>query len=159
MYMYIICISLSIISQISDIIEKYSVWRCYDVGTRPFVLDIIIFVYLGLLQFVGIILAFQTRKVNITALNDSKAIAILIYISSIVLVVIVLITFILRSYINVSAAMFSGGILVLATFFLVLIFIPKVSDMSCYNPYTYYTVATIFYEACKIQEPILSLWS
>ena len=111
-------------------------WRCYDVGTRPFILDIIIFVYLGLLQFVGIILAFQTRKVNISALNDSKAIAILIYISSIVLVVIVLITFILRSYINVSAAVFSGGILVLATFFLVLIFIPKVSNMNCYTYYT-----------------------
>ena len=113
--------------QISDIVEKYSVWRCYAVGTLPFILDIIIFVYLGLLQFVGIILAFQTRKVNVTVLNDSKSIATLIYISSIVLVVIVLITFILRSYINVSAAVFSGGILILATFFLVLIFVPKVS--------------------------------
>jgi hypothetical protein len=89
--------------------------------------DIIIFIYLSLLQFVGIILAFQTRKIRITALNDSKSVTALIYISSIVLVVIVLITFILRSHINISAAVFSGGIIVLATFFLVLVFIPNVS--------------------------------
>ena len=69
------------------------------------------------IQVVGIILAFKTRKVEITAL---------ICIFSITLVVIVLITFILRSYINLSAAVFSGGIIILATFFLGLSFIPKV---------------------------------
>ena len=122
-------------TQVSDIVENYSVWKCYAAGTLPFILDIIIFIYLSLLQFVGIILAFQTRKVNITALNDSKSITALIYISSIVLVVIVLITFILRSYINISAAVFSGGIIVLATFFLVLIFVPKVS-VSLFPVYT-----------------------
>ena len=82
--------------------------------------------YLSLLQLVGIILAFQTRKVRIPILNDSKSVAALIYISSIVLVVIVLITFILRGYLNVSAAMFYGGIILLATIFLIFIFIPKV---------------------------------
>ena len=76
---------------------------------------------------VGIILAFQTRKVKIHILNDSKSVTALIYISSIVLVVIILITFILWGYLNISAAIFYGGIIVLATFFLILIFIPKVS--------------------------------
>ena len=102
-------------------------WQCYESGSIPFVLDLLIFVYLGLLQLVGIILAFQTRKVRIPILNDSKSVTALIYISSIVLVVIVLITFILRGYINICAAMFSGGVILLATFFLVLSFIPKVS--------------------------------
>ena len=78
------------------------------------------------MQLVGIILAFQTRKVRIPILNDSKSVTALIYISSIVLVVIVLITFILRGYLNVSAAMFYGGIILLATIFLIFIFIPKV---------------------------------
>ena len=59
----------------------------------------------------GIILAFQTRKVKINVLNDSKVVTMLIYISSIVLVVIVLVTFILRNYINVSAAVHSGGVI------------------------------------------------
>ena len=72
-------------------------------------------------------MAFQTRKVKINVLNDSKVVTMLIYISSIVLVVIVLVTFILRNYINVSAAVHSGGVIVLATVFLILIFVPKVS--------------------------------
>ena len=102
-------------------------WQCYETGSLPFIFDCIIFAYLILLQIVGIILAFQTRKVKINVLNDSKVVTILIYISSIVLVVIVLVTFILRNYINVSAAVHSGGVIVLATVFLLLIFVPKVS--------------------------------
>ena len=113
----------------SDVREEYSVWHCYEATSTPFYLDMIIFIYLALLQFVGIILAFQTRRVKINILNDSKSVASLVYISSIVLVVIVLVTFILRSYINVSAALFSGGIIVLATFFLLLMFVPKVSNI------------------------------
>ena len=108
-----------------DICEKYSVWRCYEIGSPPFYCDLIS-IYLALLQIVGIVLAFQTRKVKIRVLNDSKFVAALVYISSIVLVVIVLTTFILRSYINISAAIFSGGIIILATIFLALMFIPKV---------------------------------
>ena len=104
-------------------------WSCYDAGTPTFYLDLLVFIYLGLLQVLGIILAFQTRKVKIRALNDSKFVAALVYISSIVLVVIVLIMFILRSYINISAALFSGGIIVLATIFLVFTFIPKVHTL------------------------------
>lgn len=114
------------IFQGSGIREEYSVWQCYDSGSPSFVLDLIIFIYLTLLQIVGIILAFQTRKVKITVLNDSKSVATLIYISSVVLIVIVLIKFFLRNFINVSAAVFSGGILLLATFYLILIFCPKV---------------------------------
>ena len=113
--------------QMSDVREEYSVWQCYKTGSLPFIFDCIIFAYLILLQIVGIILAFQTRKVKINVLNDSKVVTMLIYISSIVLVVIMLVKFILRNYINVSAAVHSGGVIVLATVFLVLIFVPKVS--------------------------------
>ena len=116
-------------SQSSSVLEEYSIWQCYKSGSTSFFFDLIIFIYLGLLQLVGIILAFQTRKVKIPILNDSKSVATLIYISSIVLVVIVLITFILRGYINVCATVFSGGIILLATFFLALIFIPKVRNV------------------------------
>lgn len=92
--------------------------------------QLLIYTYLILLQVVGIILAFQTRKVKITVLNDAKSVTTLVYISSIVLVVIGLVKFFARSYINVSAAIFSSGILVLATVFLALIFIPKVVTCS-----------------------------
>ena len=112
--------------------EEYSVWRCYEIGSVPFYFDVMIFIYLALLQFVGIILDSHTRRVKINILNDSKSVATLIYISSIVLAVIVLVTFILRSYINVSAALFSGGIIVLATVFLLLMLVPKVSNINNY---------------------------
>ena len=130
--------------QMHDIREEYSVWRCYDIGSSPFYFDLLIFIYLGLLQIVGIILAFQTRKVKIRVLNDSKFVAALVYISSIVLVVMVLTTFILRSYINISAAIFSGGIIILATIFLALMFIPKVYRLlDVYIPLLYGTTSQL----------------
>ena len=105
---------------------EYKVLQCYKAGSRPLLIDIIIFIYLSLLQFAGIILALQTRKVKISALNDSKSVTALIYISSILLVAMVFTAFLLRGYINISAAVFSGGIITMATLFLVSIFIPKV---------------------------------
>ena len=106
--------------------EVYCVWVCYEIGSPAFYCDILIFLYLALLQIVGIILAFQTRKVKIPALNDSKFVAALVYISSIVFVALVLITFLLGGYINISSGIFSGGIMLLATLFLILMFLPKV---------------------------------
>ena len=133
--------------QMSDVQEDYSVWQCYETGSLPFIFDCIIFAYLILLQIVGIILAFQTRKVKINVLNESKVVTMLIYISSIVLVVIVLLTFILRNYINVSAAVHSGGVIVLATVFLLLIFVPKVSSILYYkNTYRF-----LFCKKCVVQ--------
>ena len=124
-------------------------WQCYESGSVPFIFDILVFIYLGLLQFVGIILAFQTRKVKINVLNDSKSVTALIYISSIVLVVIVLITFILRGYINISAGVFYGGIILLATIFLLLMFIPKVNHNNNYAEEIILKVPQKFYEHQK----------
>ncbi len=83
-------------------------------------------VYLAILQIIGIILAIQTRKVKIKLLNDSKYIAAVIYISSISLVLIAIVTIVPGIYINLIEAIFSGSLLVATTFSLGLIFIPKV---------------------------------
>ena len=82
--------------------------------------------YLAVLQIVGILLAFQTRRVKLQGLRDSKFIAAIIYISSIVLVALALVTFSLRTYINIGTGIFAGGIFILTTIFLSLIFLPKV---------------------------------
>lgn len=87
------------------------------------------FAYLILLQIIGIILAIQTRKVKIKVLNDSKYIAALIYISSIVLVFITIVTFVIGNYPNVIEMIFSGGLLVATTAFLCLLFVPKVREI------------------------------
>ena len=72
------------------------------------------------------LLAFQTRKVKFKGLNDSKFVAAIIYISSIVLVALALVTFALRTYINIGTGVFVAGILTLTTIFLALNFVPKV---------------------------------
>ena len=107
---------------------QYFVHTCYYYDYGAFYVDIIIFIYLGVLQIVGIVLAFQTRSVKISVLNESKFVAAFVYFSSIVIVALVIVNFSLSTYINVSGAIFSGGILLLAIMSLALTFIPKVSQ-------------------------------
>ena len=120
--------------------EEYHVWVCYEALSPNFFWRIFIFTYLAVLQIVGILLAFQTRKVKLIGLNDSKFVAIIIYTSSIVLVVLALVTFALRTYINIGTGVFVAGIFTLTTSFLALIFIPKV--------YTKHYVCSLHWLVC-----------
>jgi gamma-aminobutyric acid type B receptor len=108
--------------------EEYFIWVCYEASSPNFFWRIFLFTYLAILQIVGMLLAFQTRKVKIKGLNDSKFVATIIYISSIVLVALALVTFALRAYINIGTGVFVAGILTLTTIFLALNFIPKVKE-------------------------------
>ena len=119
-----------LISQELGIRQQYFVWSCFESGSGAYYCDLLIFAYLALLQIVGIVLAFQTRKVKISALKDSTFVAALVYISSIVLVALLLVTFGLRGYINIQGAIFSGGILILAFVYLIVMFVPKVLKSS-----------------------------
>ena len=105
---------------------EFYILLCDQRSSLNYYWQILVFVYLALLQVIGIILAFQTRRIKFKGLRDSKFIAAIIYISSIVLVVLAVVTFILRVYINVSGGIYAGGVLILTTMFLSLIFIPKV---------------------------------
>ena len=82
--------------------------------------------YLAVFQIVGIALAFQSRKVEFPGLRDSAFIATIIYISSLVLVMLAVDTFILSSYLNTYGAIFAIGILILTSVFLIFTFVPKV---------------------------------
>ena len=101
------------------------VYECYEHTSWI----IVIFLYLALLQVIGIVLAVQTRKVKVKVLNDSKHIAALIYISSIVLVTRAVAVFAVSHLLNVAEVIFSGGIIVISTAFLSLVFIPKVQSL------------------------------
>ena len=105
---------------------KY-VWVCYEASSPSFYWQTFTFAYLAILQIIGIVLAFQTRKVKMPGLRDSKFVAAIIYISSIILVVLALVTFTLRTYINIGTGIIATGIFTLTTTFLAMIFIPKVS--------------------------------
>ena len=105
---------------------EYMVWLC-TVGNNAGRVYIAIYIYIILIQLIGIVLAVQTRKVKVKALNDSKYIAALIYISTITWLVTGIVTFVLPwNTINISELIFSGGILATVTAFLCLTFIPKV---------------------------------
>lgn len=84
------------------------------------------YAYKGLLQLVAMFMAFHTRKVKIRALNDSKELAVLIYINSITLVILTVTEFALYMYHDVYAGLFGMGLLVEATLFLTVLFVPKV---------------------------------
>ncbi len=88
------------------------------------------YIYFGLLQLIGIILAIQTRKVHIKLLNDSKFVAVLIYISSILLLLLGIVVYLFSSYLNATEIVFSGAYLLAATLFAGLGFVPKVGVVS-----------------------------
>ena len=74
-------------------------------------------------------MAFHTRRVDIKVLNDSKEIAAIVYINSIILALLVVVEFALSKYHEVYTALFGLALLLEATVFLALIFIPKASSM------------------------------
>ena len=112
--------------------NKYML-MCYAHSTPAYYLRLLIFAYLAVLQIVGIVLAFQTRKVKYPGLNDSKFVAIIIYISSLVLVVLIVNAFVLGPYLTASGSVHALGVLILTTSILALIFLPKVSVFPLYN--------------------------
>ena len=87
------------------------------------------FGYKGLLQLVAVFMAFHTRRVKVKALNDSKEIAAIIYINSIILALLVVTEFALAKYHNIYAAVFGLALLIEGSLFLGLTFIPKVCFM------------------------------
>ena len=101
------------------------VWQCYS-DNNSNITNIAIFLYLALVQVAAIVLAIQTRRVKVKVLNDSKYIVALIYISSVVLLLLIIVTFIQGALINVNEMLVSGALLISTTAFLSLTFIPKV---------------------------------
>lgn len=94
--------------------------------------------YRSLLQLVGIFIAFHTRKVTIKALNESKQTGVIIYINSIFLVISGVTSFVLSRYYEVESSLTAVLSLLQPTLFLLLIFIPNVSDN--YSCTSYITV-------------------
>ena len=89
--------------------------------------------YLGLLQIIGIVLAVQTRKVKIEALNDSKSVAAVIYSTGIALVLLGVATFALSPYLNYGQILLNGTLTFGTYAFLGIIFGPKVRMMIVYD--------------------------
>ena len=74
----------------------------------------------------ALFLAFLTRRVEIKELNDSKSVAAIIYVTTFIIAVLLVDTFVTVGYIVVSEGLFSGGLLISTSVFLGFTFIPKV---------------------------------
>ena len=106
-------------------------WQCYKPDSIVTTFSAIFLIYLGLLHFLGITLAFLTRNVKVAVLNESKSVSIMIYTSTIIMVILTLTQFFSRKYMNISGAVNAGGIIFQATIFLALSFVPKVLCWCC----------------------------
>ena len=92
----------------------YLIWTCLSI------------VYKLILHIIGLVLAFLIRKIEISALNDSKYSALLIYCSSFVLILIIIIIPTNVDKPNVVISLWSVIIFVVILMFLGLTFVPKV---------------------------------
>ena len=122
----------------------------------------ILFGYKVIVQIIGVFLAFRIRKVTvrdlasvvaishmnydleitsatcdplpqIKMLNDSKEISATLYLSSIILAIVILISFILSNYLNVYGASFAIGIPTSSTVVLLVVFVSKVGPSFTYG--------------------------
>ncbi len=100
-------------------------YSCFS-NTSQTIFLLVTFAFFAIIQIIGIVFTIQTRKVKIKLLNDSKYIAAVIYICSISLALIAIVTIVPGSFINISEVVFSGSVLTATTFLLGLIFVPKV---------------------------------
>ena len=129
---------------------QYYVQKCD--GRNSLIWIIIAYGYVLLTQLASIFLAFRTRKVKVKVLNDSKYIALIIYITSVIVTVMIIGAVTLDNYINADAAVFSGLILTFTTVVLTLVFVPKV----CVRQWTHSQAPTLWnvnIKACRCREP------
>lgn len=86
-----------------------------------------LYVYKGLLLVFGCYMAWETRNVNLSALNDSQYIGLSVYNVVITSAIVVFIANILSSHVTLSFLLVTSLILVSTTTALFLLFLPKVS--------------------------------
>lgn len=87
------------------------------------------YVYVLLVQVAAFILAIITRKVEIKVLNDSKEMFAIVYLSTPIIILLGLITFVFNSRFILNEVLFCGGVMIITTVFLGLLFVPKVRSL------------------------------
>ena len=98
-------------------------------GPRDLIWIIVLYAYILLTQLIAVILAFMTRKVEIEILNDAKYVALIIYITSIIITIMIVCAILLSNYLNADAAVFGGLLYIFTTTVLMIVFIPKASHI------------------------------
>ena len=110
--------------QIDGINYNQRVYVCLNGGTVVWLA--VLYIYKGLLQLGAMLMAFHIRRIKIKAFNDSLEIAICVYLNCVTLLLLAVVEFTLSAYHEAYAAVFGAGLMVGATLFLTLVFIPTV---------------------------------
>ena len=95
-------------------------------GPRELFWIIALYAYILITQLIAVFLAFRTRKVKIKALNDAKYIAIIIYVTSVIIVIMIASAVLLSDNLNADGAVFGGLLYIFTTIVLSVLFVPKV---------------------------------
>lgn len=143
--MFILVCSSFLLQDTTKIIIKYKNYVCG--GPRSLIWIIYSYGCVVLTQIVAFVLAFRTRKVTIKALNDSKYLTIIIYLSTVIIVAMVISAVFLDEFLNTDAGIFGGLIMLFTTVVLALTFIPKVNlllYLSMYDVRTCIQVQSIY---------------
>ncbi|CAJ0584831.1 unnamed protein product, partial [Mesorhabditis spiculigera] len=101
----------------------------YCDSRNSLVFQAILFAVKGVLMMLGCFLAWETRHVNVPALNDSKYIGMSVYIVVVMSTLGVSIAFILQERVNESFAMTSLFVVVSTALTLCLVFVPKMVEL------------------------------
>ncbi len=97
-----------------------------------YVTVIVLLLYKSVYLWVGLYLAFETRKVKLKALHDSQYIAASVYVSIMTCIAIVPVAIWLRDKVDIYYGLLSGILMLGLTTVLALVFLPKVSHGSAH---------------------------
>ncbi|XP_064393896.1 gamma-aminobutyric acid type B receptor subunit 2-like [Halichondria panicea] len=103
--------------------ERVFIFVCASTAATVWIA--ISFGYKALLQLGAIFMAFTTRKVKVKGLNDTKELYTIIYINTVIITMLIVTEFALRSHRDVYVTLYGLAIFAGATLFLGLTFIPK----------------------------------
>lgn len=93
-------------------------------SSEPYWLSIL-FGYKVLIQVTGVILAFKIRTVHIKDLNDTKETSAILYITSILLAIVIIVTLTLGDYQDIDGSAYGFGICTSTTLVIGFTFVPK----------------------------------
>ncbi|XP_069119102.1 gamma-aminobutyric acid type B receptor subunit 1-like [Argopecten irradians] len=98
----------------------------YKCASDSYVWMAVLFSYNGLLMLYGAIIAWNTRKISMTLLNDAKSIAMTIYTSTVLSIFGVPVSILVESDLNLNYGISEFCIIFATTILLVFCFVPKV---------------------------------
>ena len=112
-------------SQLRGVEYHYFIYICSSTG-RDITLGVL-YGYKAVLQGATVIMALKTRKVKVRGLDDCQEIIMATYLTSFVLIIILIVNYTVEDMINTFISITSLSFFIGATAIILLVFVPKVT--------------------------------